>query len=125
MDATGFNWRAAGITLRLGFFPAECCHWGIYDDKTSTLYIGPTAFANTQRLEYVVRHELGHGWQYHSGHMQQLLQDLAPWGHTGRDGIETGADCIASVWGATMWNYWSCPADAKALMARRLAGDWS
>jgi hypothetical protein len=35
------------------------------------------------------------------------------------------ADCIAAVWGAQTDHYWSCPADARALVSRRLSGDWS
>jgi hypothetical protein len=31
------------------------------------VWIGPTAFGNLTRLRYVVLHELGHAWQYHTG----------------------------------------------------------
>jgi hypothetical protein len=50
---------------------------------------------------------------------------MAPWGYSGNDALEYNADCIATVWGAQMDNYWACPAAAQALVARRLAGDWS
>jgi hypothetical protein len=124
-DATGWNWRAAGVTIRLGFHPDMCCHWGVFDNATSTIWFGPGAFATPARLRYVAFHELGHAWQYRSGHLGELVGALAPWGRRGAAGIEAGADCVASVWGAPGGNYWSCPRGAAALMQRRLAGDWS
>ena len=51
---------------------------------------------------------------------------MAPWGYSDIDALEAGADCIAADWGASaaMGHYWTCPPDAQALMARRLAGQW-
>jgi hypothetical protein len=125
-DGSGWNWRGAGVVIHVAYHPEECCHWGVYDYRDGSLWIGPTAFATTTRLRYVVLHELGHAWQWHSGHLDQLASDLAPWGHAGTDGLEAGADCISVVWGANpgAGHYWSCPSSAAALVARRLAGDW-
>jgi len=126
-DGSGWNWRGAGVVIHVAFHPQECCHWGVYDYRDSSLWIGPTAFASPTRLRYVVLHELGHAWQWHSGHLDKLAADMAPWGHGGTDGLEAGADCISVVWGASpsAGHYWSCPSSAAALVARRLAGDWS
>jgi hypothetical protein len=125
-DGSGWNWHGAGTVIHVAFHPQECCHWGVYDYRDSSLWIGPTAFASPTRLRYVVLHELGHAWQWHSGHLDSLAADMAPWGHAGTGGLEAGADCISVVWGASpgAGHYWSCPASAAALVARRLAGDW-
>jgi hypothetical protein len=125
-DESRWNWRGAGVVIHVRFHPEACCHWGIYDPRDNSLWIGPTAFANTTRLRYVVLHELGHAWQWNSGHLDQLAADMTPWGHSGNDGLEAGADCISVVWGASAkaGHYWTCPSNAAALVARRLAGDW-
>ena len=126
-DRSGWHWRAAGITLRVGYHPRACCHWGVYDRATRTVWIGPSAFASQERLRYTVLHELGHAWQFTSGHAGQLALDLAPFGRTGLAAFEAGADCVASAWGAParFGHYWRCPPAAQALVQRRLAGDWS
>ena len=113
------------MRFSIGFFPGDCCHWGVYDSQRSTVWIGPTAFDNEARLRYVVLHELAHTWQYRTGQFAQLTADYQPWGwSTIGESLEAGADCIANVWGATGGHYWSCPAAAQALAAHRLAGDW-
>jgi hypothetical protein len=125
-DGSGWNWRAAGISLSVGFHPADCCHWGLYDSERQTVWIGPTAFGNTTRLRYVVLHELAHAWQYTSGHLGQLMADYQPWGRSDpAAAVESGGDCIATLWGATDHHYWQCPTAALQLAARRLNGDWS
>jgi hypothetical protein len=124
-DSGGFDWRAAGVTIHIGYNPDACCHWGIYDYRDNSLWIGPTAFAGQSRLRYVVLHELGHAWQWATGRRGQLAADMAPWGYSGNDALEYGADCVATVWGARTNHYWTCPAAAQALVSRRLAGDWS
>lgn len=124
-DSSGFDWRAAGVTIHIGYNPTDCCHWGIYDYRDNSLWIGPTAFASTTRLRYVVLHELGHAWQWTSGHRDQLAADMAPWGVSGEEALEYSADCIATVEGAQMDNYWACPAAAQAIVRQRLSGDWS
>jgi hypothetical protein len=125
-DESGWNWRSAGVVIHVRYHPDDCCHWGIYDTRDTSLWIGPSAFASTTRLRYVVLHELGHAWQWHSGHLDSLAADMAPWGHRRRNGLEAGADCISVVWGASAraGHYWSCPSPAAALVARRLTGDW-
>jgi hypothetical protein len=124
-DSSGFDWRAAGVTFHVAYHPEACCHWGIYDYRDDSLWIGPSAFASSARLRYVVLHELAHAWQWATGRLGRLAADMASWGYSGNDALEYGADCVATVWGARTDNYWSCPAAAQALVSRRLAGDWS
>jgi hypothetical protein len=125
-DGTGWNWRAAGVRLTVGFFPDDCCHWGIYESARETLWIGPSAFGDPERLRYVVLHELGHAWQYNTGRFDELIADYKPWGRsTPSEALEAGGDCIATLWGAKEHHYWVCPAAALKTAARRLAGDWS
>jgi hypothetical protein len=124
-DSSGWNWRAAGVRFNLGFYPPDCCHWGVYESARSTIWIGPTAFEDPNRLRYVVLHELAHAWQYRQNRFGQFITDYTPWGFTTiGPALEAGADCVANVWGAAGGHYWNCPAEARALAARRLAGDW-
>jgi len=124
-DSTGWNWRAAGVRFKLSFYPADCCHWGVYEAATSIIWVGPTAFDDPGRLRYVVLHELAHGWQYRQNRFAQFISDYATWGFTTiGPALEAGADCLANVWGAAGGHYWSCPPAARALAARRLTGDW-
>lgn len=113
------------MTIRVGYNPDDCCHWGIYDCRDNSLWIGPTAFADPVRVRYDVLHELGHARQWASGRRDQLAADMGPWGHSGDHALEYSADCIATVWGAQTDNYWACPAAAQEIVRRRLAGDWS
>jgi hypothetical protein len=125
-DSSGWDWRAAGVRFNLAFHPTGQ-NWGVYERDTKIIWIGPTAFADPDRLRYVVLHELGHAWQYHQNRFEQFIADYATWGfNTIGPALEAGADCIAAVWGATgRGHYWSCPPAAKALTQRRLGGDWS
>ncbi|HEY4408979.1 MAG TPA: hypothetical protein VGO87_03805, partial [Acidimicrobiia bacterium] len=126
-DSSGWDWRSVHVHFTIGFDPAACCHWGVYDPADhKTIWIGPTAFGDDTRLRYVVLHELGHAWQWHTHRLKKLEADMAPWGYGDIDALEAGADCIAADWGASvaMGHYWACPPDARALMAQRLAGQW-
>ena len=124
-DSTGWDWRASGVRIVVAFHPEDCCHWGVYDSRSRTLYIGPTAFGDAARLRYVVLHELGHAWQYQTGRFRELIADYERFGMTTpATALEAGGDCIAAIWGATEQHYWTCPGEAKATAARRLAGDW-
>lgn len=124
-DASGWNWRAAGVRFNMGFYRPDCCHWGVYESATSIIWVGPTAFGDQNRLRYVVLHELAHAWQYRQNRFAQFISDYRPWGfNTIGPALEAGADCLATVWGAGRAHYWNCPADARALATRRLAGDW-
>jgi len=126
-DTSGWDWRKVHVQFRIGFDPAACCHWGVYDPSDhKTIWIGPTAFDDPARLRYVVLHELAHAWQWHSHRLTKLEADMAPWGYSDLDALEAGADCIAADWGAdvNLGHYWTCPPDAQALMAHRLAGQW-
>ena len=109
-DSSGWDWRAVHVHFRIGFYPADCCHWGVYDPQDhKTIWIGPTAFDNAGRLRYVVLHELAHAWQWHSHRLKKLEADMAPWGYEDLDALEAGADCIASQWGAdaALSHYWT------------------
>jgi hypothetical protein len=121
-DASGWDWRTAGVTFVIGFHPDACCHWGIWDAGSSTIYIGPTAFGTPERLQYVVLHETAHAWQYLAGPTDKLMRDYTAWGYTGAQALEAGADCIATLWGAasSQGHYWHCPTDALAVAARRM-----
>jgi hypothetical protein len=124
-DSTGWNWRAAGVRFNMGFYPADCCHWGVYESAKSIIWVGPTAFGDADRLRYVVLHELAHAWQYRQNRFAQFISDYGAWGFdTIGPALEAGADCLAGVWGAAGSHYWRCTADARALASRRLAGDW-
>lgn len=125
-DGTGWNWRGAGVRLTVGFYPGDCCHWGVYESERRVVWIGPTAFDNPARLRYVVLHELAHAWQYDTGRFNELIADYRPWGRsTPSEALEAGGDCIAVLWGATEHHYWRCPSAALQVAARRLAGDWA
>jgi hypothetical protein len=121
-DSSGWNWRAAGVSYVVGFHPEACCHWGVYDSRSGTIYVGPTAFGNAERLRYVVLHETAHAWQYRAGPTQVLMGDYARWRYTGGNGLEAGADCIATLWGAarSQGHYWHCPDAALAVAAGEL-----
>jgi hypothetical protein len=124
-DSSGWNWRAAGVRFNVSFYPSDCCHWGVYEAATSIIWIGPTAFADPNRLRYDVLHEMAHAWQYRQNRFAEFIRDYTAWGFsTIGPAREAGADCVAAVWGAGGGHYWSCPADAQALAARRLRGDW-
>ena len=123
--STGWAWRAAGVRFNLSFHPTGR-NWGVYERDTGIIWIGPTAFADANRLRYVVLHELGHGWQYRQNRFADFITDYARWGfRTIGPALEAGADCVAALWGSTRGHYWTCPADARALALRRLGGDWS
>ena len=124
LDSSGWGWREAGVKVRIGYHPEDCCHGGTYDFRTRTMWIGPSAFRTERVLRYVVLHELAHGWQSTSTHMQTVWPDMRQWGRSGMLAIEANADCIAAHWGAGRGYYWDCPPDARALAARRLANDW-
>ena len=124
-DSSGWDWRAAGVRFNLAFYPTECCHWGVYEAAKSTIWVGPTAFADPDRLRYVVLHELAHAWQYRQNRFAQFISDYTAWGFTTiGPALEAGADCLANVWGAGGGHYWNCPPAARALAARRFSGDW-
>ena len=123
-DSSGWDWRAAGVRFNLSFHPTGR-NWGVYERDTGIIWIGPTAFADANRLRYVVLHELAHGWQYHQNRFGDFITDYARWGfRTIGPALEASADCVAALWGATRGHYWTCPADARALAVRRLQGDW-
>ena len=124
-DSSGWDWRAAGVRFNLAFYPTDCCHWGVYEAAKSVIWVGPTAFADPNRLRYVVLHELSHAWQYRQNRFAQFISDYTTWGFTTiGPALEAGADCLANVWGASGGHYWSCPPAARALAARRFSGDW-
>jgi hypothetical protein len=121
-DSSGWNWRAAGVTYVVGFHPQACCHWGVYDPRHATIYVGPTAFRSADRLRYVVLHETAHAWQFRAAPTAALMGGFARWGYKGVKGLEAGADCIATLWGAarSQGHYWRCPDGALAVASRQL-----
>lgn len=124
-DSTGWDWRAAGVRFAMGYYPGDCCHWGVYEAARSVIWIGAGAFADQNRLRYVVLHELAHAWQYRQDRFREFISDYTRWGFDSiGPALEASADCMAVVWGALRGHYWNCPADAKALALRRLHGDW-
>ena len=124
LDSSGWGWRESGVKVRIGYHPEDCCHGGTYDFRTRTIFIGPSAFRTERILRYVVLHELAHGWQSTSTHMESVWPDMRQWGRSGMNAIEANADCIAAHWGGGRGYYWDCPPAARALAARRLADDW-
>lgn len=123
-DSSGWDWRAAGVRFNLSFHPTGR-NWGVYERDTGIIWIGPTAFADANRLRYVVLHELAHGWQYRQDRFADFVTDYARWGfETIGPALEASADCVAALWGVSRGHYWTCPADARALALRRLGGDW-
>ena len=117
--------HSARQRFNIGFYPADCCHWGVYEAATSIIWVGPSASGDQNRLRYVVLHELAHAWQYRQNRFREIIADYSPWGFTTiGPALEAGADCVADVWGALRGHYWNCPADARALAGRRLHGDW-
>ena len=109
----------------MGYYPSDCCHWGVYEAARSTIWIGPSAFGDQHRLRYVVLHELAHAWQYRQNRFREFIADYTRWGFDSiAPALEAGADCLAIAWGALRGHYWNCPADAQALAIRRLHGDW-
>lgn len=125
LDRSGWDWRGAGIRVHLRYHPDDCCHWGIYDYRTRTIWIGPTAHRHPRRLRYVALHELAHAWLLLAGKPDVIASDLWPWRHTGISLAELAADCIALLWGGGTGHYWRCPPEARRIIARRLDGDWS
>ena len=125
LDSSGWGWREAGVSVRIGFHPRRCCHWGVYDFNDRTLWVAGGAFASDRRLLYVTLHELAHAWQWTSDHLDDIAHDMTAWGLSDRPALEAHADCLAAHWGAGVGHYWTCPPDALALVARRLAGDWT
>ena len=98
-------------------------HLGTFHFPSRTMWIGRNAFRTERLLRYVVLHELAHGWQSLPTHLRSVRADMRRWGRSGMPAIEAQADCIAALRGARPGHYWDCPADARALAARRLAGD--
>lgn len=132
IPAESFNWRTLDppVQMLAEFAPApECCHWGTYDFHTHTLWIGPTAFASTTILHYVILHELGHAWQYSLSYdrLDRLRQDFQ--GLTSIPPLEASADCLAKIWAidtgqpatAPHGAYWDCPAPALQLTRQELS----
>src|SRR5205823_14894358 len=99
-DSSGWSWRTAGVSIRIGYHPQRCCHWGVYDHRDRTVWIGPGAFATDGRVRYVALHELAHAWQFTSGHLQRLVDDVQTPGPSRAPAIEKQADCVAAIWGA-------------------------
>ncbi len=117
-DRLPVDWRATGTKFRVGCPPDRAtCHWGLYLAGPKTIWIGPDAFANNERLFYVVAHEVAHAWQY-ANDPYARLNDMKEWRRVDAAGLEAAADCLAKSWGASTTYYWNCPADAQRHMER-------
>ncbi len=117
-DRTGFDWRAAGGTYVYGCPPSELssCTLGAYVPATRTMYVSSGAFTTRVLLEYIVLHELAHLWQFTLCPPPLRTGSLAPFGLSGTDALQAGADCLATHWGARFRGYYRCPPEAVAVV---------
>jgi hypothetical protein len=114
-DSVGFDWRSRGVTFVIGCHPDhQRCTTGSYYTGTRQIFITSSILADEERLRSVVLHELAHAWQFTVRGWPGAADDVSAWGRTGIDGLEAAADCLATAWGASRTDYWSCPADAAA-----------
>lgn len=123
-DATGFDWRAAGGELVVGCAPATIqarCTKGAYVPRERRMYVAPAAFATPALLEHVVLHELAHLWQFTTAPADLRAGVMAPFGLTGLQALEAGADCLALHWGATFPGLYGCPEGAVQVVGELYA----
>lgn len=118
-DRTGFDWRAVGGDLVVGCAPSTVqarCTKGAYVITERRAYIAPAAFTTDALLEYVVLHELAHLWQFTAAPADLRAGVMAPFGLSGLQALEAGADCLAEHWGATFPSHYGCPAGAVTVV---------
>lgn len=123
-DATGFDWRAAGGELVVGCAPSTVqarCTKGAYVTRERRMYIAPAAFATPALLEHVVLHELAHLWQFTTAPARLRAGVMAPFGLSGLQALESGADCLALHWGATFPGLYGCPDGAVTVVGELYA----
>jgi hypothetical protein len=118
-DRVGFDWRARGVTFRIGCSDLqEVCASGSYETASRIIHISrPTALHASFR-HYVILHELAHAWQFTVRGWPQAADDASDWGESGLSGLDAAADCLSLAWGAPRQHafYWDCPSDARAHM---------
>ena len=123
-DATGFDWRGAGGEFVVGCAPATVqarCTMGAYVTSERRMYVSARAFTTPALLEHVVLHELAHLWQFTTAPRELRAGVMAPFGLTGLQALESGADCLALHWGATYPGLYGCPAGAQQVVGELYA----
>ena len=123
-DATGFDWRGAGGEFVVGCAPSTVqarCTKGAYVTSERRMYISPRAFATTALLQHVVLHELAHLWQFTTAPRELRAGVMAPFGLTGLQALESGADCLALHWGAGYPGLYGCPEGAQQVVGELYA----
>lgn len=118
-DQVGFDWRASGVTFRLGCSSLrERCSSGSFETASRIIHISRETAVDPSIRHYVVLHELAHAWQFTVRGWPQATDDVSKWGRSDRAGLEAAADCLALAWGAPRQHaqYWDCPSDARAHM---------
>ena len=124
-DSTGWDWRAAGVRFTMGFYPADCCHWGVYERPSRSSGSGRAPSPTRTGCATSCSTSWPTAGSTARTASSEFISDYSRWGFgTIGPALEAGADCVADVWGALRGHYWNCPADAQALAARRLGGDW-
>lgn len=99
---TGFDWRGVGGTYVFGCPPSDLsgCTLGAYVPATRVMYVSRGAFSTGVLLEYIVFHEQAHLWQFTSCPPPLRAGCLAPFGLSGIEALQAGAECLAIHWGA-------------------------
>lgn len=123
-DRSGFDWRAVGGELVVGCAPSaiqQRCTLGAYVPRERRMFVAPAAFTTEALLEYVVLHELAHLWQFTVAPPSLRAGVMAPFGLTGLQALESGADCLAEHWGATFPGHYGCPEGAVAVVGELFA----
>lgn len=123
-DATGFDWRGAGGEFVVGCAPATVqarCTMGAYVTSERRMYVSARTFTTPALLEHVVLHELAHLWQFTTAPRELRAGVMAPFGLTGLQALESGADCLALHWGAGYPGLYGCPEGAQQVVGELYA----
>ena len=112
--------RTLATPIVLGNHPQLGPAWGAYDRATNVVYVGADAFASSERLHYVVAHELAHSLENtrFSAQTRDQAYAIVAAARQG-DPAELFADCMAKVWGSGAGAfYWDCPDSVTTQIAR-------
>jgi hypothetical protein len=114
-DSSGFDWRSHGVSFHIGCSELqEHCPPGAYETASNRILIAEDSLRDDSYLHDLVLHELGHAWQFAVRGWPTAEHDMLPWGLTGVEALEAGADCLAVVLGAQRTHHWTCPPAAVA-----------
>ena len=94
---------------------------GAYLTRERRMYISPRAFTTGALLEHVVLHELAHLWQFTAAPPELRAGVMAPFGLSGLQALESGADCLALHWGAGFPGLYGCPEGAQQVVGELYA----